>query len=68
MEYNDKSLRKAERRDKLYHKRKNGMKVSNRSIFILEEQKVRKAKKVIKAQKARKAQKVKKAQKAKRKK
>ena len=45
MRINDKNLRRAERRQKQYNKKKNGMRVSNRGIFILEEQKVKKARK-----------------------
>ena len=44
MRINDKGLRKAERREKARRKAKNGMRVSNKSIFILEEQKVKKKK------------------------
>ena len=36
-------LNKAKRRDRKYHKKKNGMKVDNRNIFILEEMKKKKA-------------------------
>ena len=44
MRINDKGLRKANRRQKQHDKKKNGMRVSNKSIFILEEQKVKKKK------------------------
>ena len=42
MEINDRSLHRAVGRQKKHDKKKNGMRVSNRSIFILEEQKVKK--------------------------
>ena len=44
MRINDKGLRKAERREKAHKKAKNGMRVDGKSIFILEEQKVKKSK------------------------
>ena len=42
---NDKGLRRAEKRQKAHDKAKNGMRVTNRNIFILEEQKFKKGKK-----------------------
>jgi hypothetical protein len=39
-------IRKANRRDKKRHKTINGMKVDNRNIFILEEEKRKKALKI----------------------
>ena len=44
MRINDSKLRRAKRREKARRKAKNGMRVSNKSIFILEEQKVKKKK------------------------
>jgi hypothetical protein len=46
MRINDRGLNKAKQRSKKHHKSKNGMRVTNRSIFILEEQKKKKAKKI----------------------
>ena len=45
MEINDKGLRRAEKRQKQHDKKKNGMRVTGKSIFLLEEQKVKKGKK-----------------------
>ena len=44
MRINDKGLRRAEKRQKQHEKKKNGMHVDGKSIFILEEQKVKKKK------------------------
>jgi len=45
MRINDKGLRKSEKREKARNKAKSGMRVDGKSIFILEEQKVKKGKK-----------------------
>ncbi|HUW05948.1 MAG TPA: hypothetical protein VMW01_06790 [Williamwhitmania sp.] len=45
MRINDKGLRRAEKRQKQYNKKKNGMRVDNKNIFVLEEQKKKKGEK-----------------------
>ena len=45
MRINDRGLRRAEKREIARKKAKNGMRVDGKSIFILEEQKVKKGEK-----------------------
>ena len=49
--YNRMKLEKAENRDNQYHKKKNGMRITNKSIFVILEIQVKKSKDIKKNRK-----------------